>query len=236
MGVDDITTINNEKNIKYIAAFPCFNVEDSIGDLVRRAQKHVDMVVVVDDGSSDNTGRIAKENGALVVQHKINQGYGSAINSCLLEAKANNAVVLVILDGDGQHNPDDIPLLLYPIINGEADLAIGSRSFRNNKTMPNYRKFGILIISFLWNFGSKKKVNDTQSGFRSYNGSLIEGLSLHEKGMSVSIEILEQARRKDAVIKEVTISCFYGRRTFGLKALKQGIVVALSVVRIRLGR
>ena len=111
---------------KIVAAIPCFNAEHFIADVVSKAKKYVDGVIVIDDGSHDGTAEVARAAGALVVNHGTNRGYGEAIKSCFETAKANAADVLVILDGDGQHKPDEIPLLLAPILKGEADLIIGS--------------------------------------------------------------------------------------------------------------
>jgi glycosyltransferase involved in cell wall biosynthesis len=233
---------------KVVAAIPCFNTEGSITDVVKRTRRYVDQVIVIDDGSQDGTAEAAKAAGALVINHGINKGYGEAIKSCFQAAKANAADVLVILDGDGQHNPDEIPRLLAPILNNEADLVIGSRFLpqtqqtqRTQRTqgtqrtvMPHYRKFGISVITFLWNFGSRVKVSDSQSGFRAYSKRMFGNIPLSEKGMSVSIEVLEKARRKGAIIKEVPISCLYPPSTLDLKATRHGLSVALSVVRIRL--
>ena len=219
---------------KVIAAIPCFRTRQWIGDVVCRTKKYVDQVIVLDDGSNDGTSEIAGEKGALVVRHETNMGYGRAISSCFQAAKANDGDVLVILDGDGQHNPEEIPQLLSPIFRGEADLIIGSRFITNEHNMPRYRRFGIGVITFLWNFGARVKVSDAQSGFRAYSRKVFESLPLSEKGMSVSIEILEKARRKRAVIKEVPISCLYFWSTLNLKAIRHGLGVAMSVVRIRL--
>jgi hypothetical protein len=100
--------------------------------------------------------------------------------------------------------------------------------------MPRYRKFGISVITSLWNFGSKVKVSDSQSGFRAYSKEMFANTSFSEKGMSISIETLEKARRKKAIIKEVPISCFYFPSTLNLKAIRHGLSVALAVVKIRL--
>lgn len=218
---------------KVIAAIPCFNTAPFIVDVVSRARKHVDEVIVIDDGSHDGTAEAARAAGALVINHSLNRGYGEAIKSCFEAAKANAAGVLVTLDGDGQHNPDEIPLLLAPIIQGEADLVIGSRFLTEEHNMPRYRRFGIGVITFLWNFGSKVKVSDAQSGFRAYGKEIFKTLPLSEKGMSVSIETLEKARRKRATIKEVPISCSYVPSTLNFGAIRHGLGVALSVVRIR---
>jgi glycosyltransferase involved in cell wall biosynthesis len=219
---------------KIVAAIPCFNTEGSIGSVVSKTKKYVDRVIVVDDGSQDNTAEAARAAGALVINHGTNRGYGEAIKSCFEAAKANAAEVLLILDGDGQHNPDEIPEILAPILKGESDLVIGSRFLGDNSSMPRYRKFGINVITFLYNLGSRVKVSDAQSGFRAYGKKIFETLPLSEKGMSVSIETLEGARGKGAVIKESHISCSYVPSTLNLKAIGHGLGVALSVLRIRL--
>lgn len=219
---------------KVVAAIPCFNTERSIGDIASRAGRHVDQVIVIDDGSLDGTAEAAKAAGALVISHTSNRGYGAAIKSAFAAAKANMADVLVTLDGDGQHNPDEIPGLISPIVNGEADLVIGSRFMGNSHAIPGYRKLGISIITYLWNVGSKVKVSDTQSGFRAYSKKIFENLALSEKGMSLSIETLQKVRRTGGIIKEVPISCLYLSSTLNLPAVRHGLGVAFSVVRIRL--
>jgi len=218
---------------KVVAAIPCFNTKRFIEDIVSRTKKYVDQVVAVDDGSYDGTAEAARAAGALVTSHDQNRGYGEAIRSCFEAARANTADVLVILDGDGQHNPDEIPRLLAPILRGEANLVIGSRFLSNKVDMPNYRKLGISVITFLFNLGSRTKISDAQSGFRSYHRKLFSDLPLTEKGMSISIETLEMARRKGAIIKEVPVTCRYAPSTPNLKAIRHGLCVALAVIKIR---
>ena len=113
--------------LKVVAAIPCFNTERLIADVVSGAKKYADQVIVIDDGSHDGTAGAARAAGALVISHGTNKGYGESIKSCFEAAKANAADILVTLDGDGQHNSDDIPKLVTPILNKEADLVIGSR-------------------------------------------------------------------------------------------------------------
>lgn len=226
--------VSQTKQLKVIAAIPCCNTEPSIAEVVSKAKKHVDQVIVIDDGSHDATAEAARAAGALVISHDTNRGYGEAIKSCFEAAKTNAGDVLVILDGDGQHNPDEIPKLLTPILHGAADMTIGSRFITKERSMPRYRKFGIDVITLLWNFGSKTKISDTQSGFRAYSKKIFGTLPLSEQGMGVSIEILEKARRRRAIIKEVPISCLYAPSTLNPKAIKHGLGVAFSVVRVRL--
>ena len=236
---------SEDDRLRIVAAIPCFNTERSIADVVSRARRYVDEVIVVDDGTLDGTAQVARRAGALLATHESNGGYGAAIKSCFAAAADCAADILIILDGDGQHNPHEIPLLLEPILKEEADLVIGSRFWRQGATtqpiksnggnkMPAYRALGIKVITFLWDFGSRIKVSDAQSGFRAYNRKLFEKLPLSERGMSISIEILEEARRGGATIKEVPITCYYPASSVRSRAVKHGVGVALSVARIRL--
>ena len=219
---------------KVIAAIPCFNTGGSIGKVVSKAAKHVDLVIVIDDGSSDNTSEKARASGAQVISHEVNKGYGEAIKSCFKAGWANGADILVTLDADGQHNPDEIPSLTAPILNKEADIVIGSRFLSDQTDMPRYRRFGIKVITLLVNFGSKVKVRDAQSGFRAYSRRVLNAISPSETGMSVSVETLIRARAAGFGIKEVATSCHYHPQSSTKNPVVHGLEVALSVVRIRL--
>ncbi len=217
-----------------VAAIPCLNTGAYIFGLVREAGRYVTSVVVIDDGSSDGTAGLAEKAGAIVFRHPENRGYGGSIKSCFEAASRLEADVLVILDGDGQHSPGEIPRLVAPILAGQADMVIGSRFCGGKPTIPGYRRFGIRAINLLFNFGCRVRVTDSQSGFRAYSRAVYKGLRLSEKGMSVSIETLELARRKGARVAEVPITCYYGHQNINLKAIRHGLGVAASVVRIRL--
>jgi len=219
---------------RVVAVIPCYNTASHIAEVVTKCLPHVDQVIVVDDGSTDNTTIEASKAGAQVIRHERNMGYGAVIKTGFREAQIKGNDIILTIDGDGQNNPDEIPLLLEPILGGEADLVIGSRFLSNNPNMPSYRKFGIGVITSLFNLGSRTKVSDGQSGFRAYRRKIFEALSLSEKGMSVSIETLEEARKRGAIIKEVPISCLYSLPTLNLKVIRHGLRVALSVVKIRL--
>jgi len=220
---------------RVVATIPCFNTQDSIADVVSKSKNHVDEVIVIDDGSSDMTALTAKTYGAQVKSHEHNQGYGEALKSCFNIALASGAEIIITLDGDGQHNPDEIPYLLAPILKGQADVVIGSR-FLKNIQMPKYRRFGISIINYLWNICSTTKLSDSQSGFRAYRKDILQKLELTEKGMGISIEVLEKLRRMNVAIKEVAITCAYTNNNYSLhpKAFFHGLSVAISVLRIRL--
>ena len=94
-----------------LACIPAYNEESTIQDIVKKSLPHVDKVIVCDDGSTDNTAKLAKESGAIVITHDKNQGYGAAISTLFDYARKQNAQIMITLDGDGQHNPDQILLL-----------------------------------------------------------------------------------------------------------------------------
>jgi glycosyltransferase involved in cell wall biosynthesis len=219
-----------------VVGIPACNEESSIARVILKAQKFSDVVVVCDDGSADLTAEIAKRLGADVVRHERRLGYGAAIKSLFERARKLEADVLVTLDGDGQHDPVEIPVVLKPIAEGEADVVIGSRFVDVSKTveMPLYRKFGAKVITKLVNGSSKNGVSDAQSGFRAYNRRALERLRIVESGMGASVEILLSAAKQDLKICEVPSTCKYcnGRADTSTEhPFKHGIDVVMSIVR-----
>jgi glycosyltransferase involved in cell wall biosynthesis len=193
-----------------LAAIPAYNEETALGSVVLRARKFVDRVVVVDDGSTDGTAEIARLAGAVVISHGCNRGYGAAIQSCLAVAKSEGADALVILDGDGQHDPAEIPALLDPVVNGGYDLVIGSRFLRPSADIPLYRRLGIRLLTGFTNLSEEQKVSDSQSGFRAYSGKAISLLKGRGVGMGIGSELVISARELGLSLKEVPIGCRYG--------------------------
>lgn len=190
---------------------------------------------MVDDGSTDATSKVARAAGAEVIRHRENQGAGAATKTAFKAAKRKHADIVVTIDGDGQHNPDEIPQLLAPILKGKADLVIGSRFLRPClQQMPRYRKFGIDVITFLYNLGSKSRVTDSQCCFRAQNRRLIEAVNITERGFSFSVQVLIQARRRGFTIKEVPVSCIYHSQGSSLNPVIHGLGVALNVIKLRL--
>jgi len=219
-----------------VVGIPAFNEASMISHMVFEAQKYADAVVVCDDGSYDETGWIAKDSGAYVVYHQQNLGYGASIKSLFKRARELNADVLVTIDADGQHNPDEIPIILNPIIQDGADVVIGSRFIEKEgtKEMPFYRKLGAQLITKLVNGSSKHNISDAQSGFRAYNRQALKRLSPHENGMGASVEILLKAKKHDMKIREVPSSCKYNNvdvATSTEHPVTHGIGVIMSIVR-----
>jgi glycosyltransferase involved in cell wall biosynthesis len=188
---------------------PAYNEERSIVRMVLGCQKYVDRVIVVDDGSSDATAELAGSAGAHVVRHEWNAGYGAALRTCFETAREMGAQRLVIIDADGQHDPDEIPKLLQPLERG-VDLVIGSRFCKGNgQEVPTYRKVGMKVLDVTTNFLGGLSITDTQSGFRAYGKRAIDCICIDDDGMSAGSEILLQAKDNRLKVEEVEIHCSY---------------------------
>jgi glycosyltransferase involved in cell wall biosynthesis len=217
-----------------MAAIPCFNEEKFIGSVVLKARKYVDMVLVIDDGSVDATSEVAGLGGATVQRHRENEGKGVAIRAALKRCREEKADVLVVLDGDGQHDPGDIPRVVKPILEGEADVVVGSRFVGGGRMPPFYRRLGQHFLTMTGNVGSRTKVTDSQSGFRAFSSKAVDSLSLSEDGFAVESEIQFAAGRAGLKVVEVPIQAFYAGKAkrnpvgHGLSVLSR-VLVLLSL-------
>lgn len=221
-----------------VVGIPAYNEEKTIAKVVLQARKVGDIVVVCDDGSSDMTSEIAEGLGAAVVRHEKNLGYGAAIQSLFRQAKRLNADVLVTLDGDGQHDVNDISGLLKPILDGGADIVTGSRfvskTENGNNHIPWHRRLGIKMITKLTRSASGCDVSDAQNGLRAYNRTALERLMLGESGMGVSVEILVKAKERGLRLAETPVVCNYSgvEQPSTHNSFRQGTSVVTSIVRL----
>lgn len=201
-----------------LAAIPAYNEGKAIAEVVDDASPHADEVVVIDDGSSDATVARARDAGATVVQHATNKGYGGALKTAFREAERRDVEHLVILDGDGQHDADDIPTLVETQKETDSHIVIGSRFAEGSETeIPLYRRFGLLIVNLMTNLSmgvirARSRVSDTQSGFRAYDRRAIESLANDESvgdQMNASTDILYHAHERGYEMAEVGTTISY---------------------------
>ena len=225
---DSITSPN------IIVCIPAYNESATIGKVIEGAKKFATRVIVYDDGSTDNTAEISKNNGAQVIRNDENQGYGKAIHGLLKFAKESQADIMVTIDSDGQHDPDQIPSLVEPLLSRECDIVIGSRFIRAGDTdkIPRYRKIGIKTITRAVQIASYDNVTDAQSGFRAYNKLALSRLKIYDNGMSASTEIIMDAKDLGLKIIEVPITVSYGSSNVSThNPVFHGLGVLSSVIR-----
>ena len=213
-----------------LICIPAYNEETNIGKIIKDCKKFADKVVVCDDGSIDYTAELAKKEGAIVLQHEKNQGYGSAIATLFDYSRKENADMMVTIDADGQHDPNEIPLLFDAIVKHNVDVAIGSRFLNDNDT-PGYRKAGIKIITSATNYSTNLKVSDSQSGFRAYSNLAINEIVTTETGMSVSTEILLKVSNKGLSLAEVPITVSYDGDTSTQNPVSHGTSVFATTMK-----
>jgi glycosyltransferase involved in cell wall biosynthesis len=183
-----------------------------IAKTIVRTMGYVDRVIVVDDGSVDDTCAIAKGLGALTYRHSRNRGKGQALRTIFRAARELQATVLVTLDADAQHHPADIPEVVAPILSKEADIAIGSR-FEGDST-PALRRTGQKFLDLTTAVHDNNgKIVDSQSGFRAYSEKAIHTLDFGESGMGVESESLRKAAQRGLKIIQVPVAVSYGRET-----------------------
>lgn len=222
------------KEPKLSVVIPAYNEAKTIADVVRGSAKYADEVIVVDDGSSDNTSFVAKAAGAKVLRLPKNRGYGAALSVGLATAALDDADLIVYLDGDGQHDPEEIPDICAPVLRGTADLVIGSRFMKKggNDNTPRYRTVGQNALTKATNVGMNIKVTDSQSGFRCLTKKVALSMDLTDEGMGFSSEMVRAASKLGLRVTEVPITCRYeGLDTSTHSPMKHGTSVLTTILR-----
>lgn len=216
---------------RIVAGIPALNEERSIAKVIVRAMGHVDTVLVVDDGSKDETSVIARKLGAVVLRHTKNLGKGAALRDCFNWAKRAGADVLVTIDADGQHNPADIPRLVAALRKKRADVVIGSRLYRPSG-MPRHRWVAARALDAAAGVRINGRVLDSQSGLRAYSRNAIENLVVTDLGMGADAELIMRANGAHLRIAEVPIRADYsGSNTSKSHPLIHGLNALFGIVR-----
>ena len=191
-----------------VVVIPAYNEEKNIEKVILGVKKYTKSIIVINDGSTDKTSKIAENAGAKVYSHLINRGLGGALSTGIKAALFWLADIIVTLDADGQHDPDEIPKIIKPIIEDKADIVIGSR-FLVSQPIPIFRRMGNLFLNLITFFLFGIWSTDSQSGMRAFNKRGAENLEIYTNGMAVSSEILKEAHLHRLKIKEVPIKSIY---------------------------
>ncbi len=202
------------KGKRVVAIVPAYNEEKHISQVVELTKKYVDLVVVVDDGSSDKTVDVARGAGAdVVLSHAMNAGKGVGLYTGFLYAEKIGADVVVTLDADMQHDPARIPDFVDKIVNEGMDIVVGAR--RKSSRMPFVYRFGnyVLNTTFVLLFG--EKISDTQSGYRAFGKGVFSKIAWRSSGYVVETEMLARACAKRLKIGELTIANTYHNKYKG---------------------
>jgi len=195
-----------------IAGIPAYNKQYPVCGVIHAAEDYVDEIIVVDDGSTDNTSKLAKRAGAIVLRHETNQGKTAAVQTIIKEAIKRDADVLVLLDSDGQHDPDVIPVLIKPISEDGYDLAAGSRKLKESKSKgkrPFIRPLGQFVLKIGLGTITRKRYSDPECGFRALSRRAMEVMDFKGKGFSVEAEMIYLAGKHGLKTIEVPITEIY---------------------------
>lgn len=194
--------------MKVIAIVPAWNEAETVGQALDGLRKYVSEVVVIDDGSSDETSAIAARRGAVVIRHSLNRGLGAALKTGIIAALARGADVILTFDADGQHAAEDVPAVLKPLLDGKADFVIGTR-LHDRKGMPAFRRLANYAGNFVTWLLFGMRTTDSQSGFRAMSADAARRLELKTDRMEVSSEFLAEIVRLKLRKMEVPVASRY---------------------------
>ena len=195
--------------MKIIGIIPAYNEETMIRSVIESIRPHVHEVVVVDDGSEDNTADFAKSVGAIVLRHHINRGQGAALQSGVELALDRGADILVHFDSDGQHPAHQIPDLIKPLLDKEFDVVLGSRFLDRGSNVPPVRRVVLKLALLFTRAVSGLKITDPQSGFRAMNRKAAKTLRLRQDRMAHASEFLQLLARHKLRYKEIPVTIVY---------------------------
>jgi cellulose synthase/poly-beta-1,6-N-acetylglucosamine synthase-like glycosyltransferase len=215
---------------------PAYNEAESVGDVVRQIPREVcgerTAVLVVDDGSRDDTSEAAAKEGAVVARHVINRGGGAALRTGYRLMAESGALVVVTLDADGQHLPSEMERLVKPVLEDEVDVAHGSRVLGEADPNARSRELGVVFFNKLVSFITRTKVSDCSNGYRAVRTTVLPQLALRQEQFHTS-EFLIEAIKRGVPAKEVPVTV--AKRTYGHSkkpaVVRYGLGFANAIVR-----
>jgi len=218
--------------MKIICVIPAFNEAKNIVKVINDVKPFVSEIIVVDDCSTDNTANLAEQTGVLVLRHVINRGQGAALRTGSEAALGRGAEIIIHFDADDQFQAKEIPDLIKPLSDGQADAVLGSRFLTKKSKLPWTKKRSIHPLARLINrFLLMIRLTDPQSGFRALSRATLEKIKIENDGMAHCSEILYQLFKNKFHVVEVPITVTYhnyGQKfSGGLKIIKELIIQKL---------
>jgi len=220
----------NKANILII--LPAYNEASVIGDVLIDIEKQgYSNICLVNDGSTDNTSEIAAKHNVKILTHPINRGVGAAVQTGITFAKNKNFQYAILIDSDGQHQPEDIENLVRSMQESGADIIIGNRFSNSENIIPKHRKVFNKIANIFTNFFCEGNYVDTQSGFRLLNRNAIEKLKLTNRGFGFCSEMIIKAEQLELQIEETPIQVLYTKYSMNKgQNLREGVRTARSIL------
>jgi len=213
-----------------IAVIPAYNEEKRIAQVVVDACARTDIVLVVDDGSTDRTAAVARQAGARVIRHLENNGPGAATMTGLEAARAMGATIVVTLDADGQHDPAEIPRLIQPVLEGRADIVFANRFGQKNR-IPAIRRIFNGIGNVVTLFATGKWVSDSQCGLKVFSAKALSEVDLRMSGFEFCTEIVREAVEHRWKIAELPTKVVYSEYTMAKgQSFANGVKTALKIL------
>jgi glycosyltransferase involved in cell wall biosynthesis len=219
---------------RVLVVIPAYNAAKTVADVVRSARKEIDDVVVVDDGSHDDTGIVAAGAGAKVLTHPQNRGKGASLKTGFAYALESGYDGVITLDADGQHLPHEIPKFIACRKETKGDLIIGGRAHLFDGMLPrrrNANRFSAWVLTKV----AKTRITDAQSGFRFYSGKLLRGVKLKTDGFDLENEVIVRAGcgGYKVVTTPIDLGFVDGLSTSHYKPLKDTLRIAWTIFRVR---
>ena len=194
--------------MRIYVVIPTYNEAKTIASIIRKIRQQELEVVVIDDGSLDNTYEIAKDNGAIVLRNENNEGKGASLIKGFHYAQDRDCDAVITMDGDGQHLPEEIPYFIRLAKYSNSGIFIGNRMFKI-KSMPFVRVFTNKLMSWLISFVAGQSIPDTQCGFRLIKKEVLEKINLKTSKYETESEIIIKASRLGFKIESVPIKSIY---------------------------
>jgi len=214
---------------KIFAVIPAYNEEKRISKVIKETKKYVDNIVIVDDGSKDNTLNKAKKAKAIVLRHLVNLGKGAALKTGCDYAVKNKADIMIVIDADAQHNPKEIPKFLKNI--KRYDIVLTYRKL--NKNMPFVLKFGNLFINKTITFLYGIRIKDSQCGYRAFTTKAYKRLRWKATDYSMESEMIAKIGKYKLSYTEIPIETIYSDKYKGTTIL-DGIKIVFNLLLWRL--